>query len=51
LTSFQPPVLLFKLGNPLLEMRIVGLTPIARVLGGDAVTVGAGLFAFFRGEF
>ena len=43
----QPPVLLLKLGNPLLEKGIVGFAPIARVLGSDAVPVGTGLFALF----
>jgi hypothetical protein len=44
-TGTQLSVLLLKLADPALEIGELGFAAVAGVLGGDAVTVGAGLLA------
>lgn len=43
----EETVLLLELGYALLEVAVVGLAAVAGVLGGDAVTMGAGFFTLF----
>jgi hypothetical protein len=50
MASAELPVLLFELGDPLLEVGVMGFASIARVLCCDAVAVCASLFSRLRGE-